>query len=98
MPILGVLLFAGAWLVLDYVFSVQSGWRTLAEQFPASSRPAGTRVRWPTLGSDRWQQDLGYGEGTCRTRQWPTPSLGCCLPRSPSAPKARSARSPAYSE
>ena len=30
-------------------------------------------------------------------RQWPTPFLGCFLPRSPSARKARSARSRVYS-
>ncbi len=49
MSILGVLLFAVAWLGLDYVLSVQSGWRALAAQFPASSRPAGPRVRWQVV-------------------------------------------------
>lgn len=49
MPILGVFLFAVAWLGLDYVLSVQSGWRALAEQFPASSRPAGSRMRWQVV-------------------------------------------------
>jgi hypothetical protein len=49
MPILVVLLFAVAWVGLDYVFSVQSGWRALAAQFPARSRPAGPRVRWQVV-------------------------------------------------
>jgi hypothetical protein len=42
-------LFAAAWLGLDYIFSLQSGWRTLAERYPASSKPAGPRVRWQVV-------------------------------------------------
>lgn len=49
MPILVVLLFVLAWIGLDYVFSVQSGWRALAEHFRARSRPPGPRVRWQVV-------------------------------------------------
>ena len=50
MTILGfLLLFAAGWLSLDYIFSLQSGWRTLAQRFPASSKPAGPRIRWQVV-------------------------------------------------
>ncbi|HSL48365.1 MAG TPA: hypothetical protein VK878_04810 [Candidatus Deferrimicrobiaceae bacterium] len=47
--IAAVSLFVVAWIGVDYVFSVQSGWRLLAETFRAGSKPAGTRVRWQVV-------------------------------------------------
>jgi hypothetical protein len=34
---------------MDYLFSVQSGWRVLAAKFRAGDKPAGPRVRWQVV-------------------------------------------------
>ena len=34
---------------MGWLFAVQSGWRDLAERFPATSRPSGKRVWWQVL-------------------------------------------------
>ena len=49
MEILGVLLFAAAWLGMGWLFAVQSGWQDLAAQFPATSGPSGQPVRWQVI-------------------------------------------------
>ena len=47
--ILVVFLFVVAWIGLDYLFSVQSGWRVLAAKFRSGGKPVGPRVRWQVV-------------------------------------------------
>jgi hypothetical protein len=47
--LLVLFLFVVAWIGMDYLFSVQSGWRALAEEFRAGAKPVGLRVRWQVV-------------------------------------------------
>jgi len=42
-------LFVVAWIGMDYLFSLLSGWRTLAGTFRAGAKPPGPRVRWQVV-------------------------------------------------
>jgi len=47
--ILIVLVLVAVWIGVDYLFSVQSGWRVLAARFRAGAKPVGPRVRWQVV-------------------------------------------------